>query len=233
MSRGPMLGFFIGGCAFATYMYMSKNGLNLEFILVTLFGSLSLLILFSLIASDVIPLQEILRGMMREEVRGEIGIKEITTGRTDIWVYVFDHATPFTSLFGNGFALMDQDNKWHDQDNEMHLQGAHNGYLMCFAMSGIIGFGLIFLYFFQCILMIRKSKRLLEDKQTGFYIMFFVYYAIDSLSTSNIGAGLTINTVYFLLLFSTPKTPKNSRRVSYSEEQSLEFGINSTMSDKP
>lgn len=219
MSRGPMLGFALGGCAFAVFMYLSKNGVNLEFILVTLFGSLSVLIVFSLIASDIIPLQEILRGMMREEVRGDIGIKEITTGRTDIWLYVFDHASPFTAIFGNGFALMDQDNKWHDQDNEMHLQGAHNGYLMTFAMTGIIGFTLMFLYFFQCILLIRKSKPFVGDKQTGLYILFFVYYAIDSLSTSNIGAALTINTVYFLLLFSSPMIPKNSKRKSVSEDR--------------
>ena len=159
--------------------------------------------------------------MMREEVKGDIGIRELTTGRTDIWVYVFEHASPFTSIFGNGFALMDQDNKWHDQDNEMHLQGAHNSYLMCFAMSGIIGFTLVTLYFFQCILLIRKTKNYTEPSQTAFYIMLFVYYSIDSLSTSNIGAKLELNTAYFFLIFSLPVTAKKGirNRFSYSEER--------------
>ncbi|MAA80368.1 MAG: hypothetical protein CL916_14025, partial [Deltaproteobacteria bacterium] len=221
MSRGPIVGFFIGVCAFATFKYMHKNGLNLEVILLTLFGSLSLLILLSLIASDIIPLQEVLRSMMREEVRGEIGLKEITTGRTDIWIYIFENVSPFTSIFGNGFGLMDADNKWHDQDNEMHLNGAHNAYLMSFAMCGFIGFSLMFLYFFQCILMIQRSSRFAEEKQTGLYILFFVHYAIDSLTTSNIGPGLTINTAFFLLLFSLPIIPKKRRngRTSSTEEK--------------
>ena len=223
MSRGPILGFLLGSGAFFTYKYMSKNGLNLEFILLVLLGSLSFLVILSLITTDIIPLQSILRGMMREEVKGDIGIKELTTGRTDIWVYVYEHATPFTSLFGNGFGLMDQDDKWLDQDNEMHLQGAHNGYLMAFAMSGFIGFSLILLYFFQCILLIIKSKNYAESKQTGLYIMLFVYYAIDSLSTSNIGAGLTINTAFFLLFFSLPVIPKGRTRISFSEDRNHEY----------
>ena len=222
MSRGPLLGFFIGGCAYYSYLYLSKSGLGLEIVLLLLFGVLGLLVLLSLIASDIIPLQEILRGMMREEVKGDIGIKELTTGRTDIWLYVFQNVTPFTTFFGNGFALMDSDHRGHDQDNEMHLNGAHNSYLMTFAMSGLIGFVLVTLYFFHCILLIFKTKRHIEPSMTAYYIMILTYYAIDSLTTSNIGAKLTLNTAYIFLVFSLPVVPKKDRysRNSVSRETS-------------
>ena len=225
MSRGPLLGFMIGGCGYFFYIYMNRSGIGLGIILLILFGSLSILSFLSLVTSDIIPLQSILRGMMREETSGDIGIKELTTGRTDIWVYVFDNATPFTTFFGNGFALMDSDHRAHDQDNEMHLNGAHNSYLMTFAMSGLIGFTLVTLYFFQCMLLIIKSKNYTESSQTAFYIMVLIYYAIDSLTTSNIGAALTLNTVYLLMVFSLPvsmkagiSTTSSSKKLSHSTQ---------------
>jgi len=212
LSRGPMLGMAIaGGCNFL-YIYLNRAGVSLPIIILGLIGFLGALSIVSLISCEAIDLQNILKGMSRgESSDGSISMNDLTTGRADVWIHTFHSITPFSLFFGHGFGNMFPIIEGlGDGGKEFLVHGAHNSFIMTFAQSGLIGLTLLTLYFFQCILLIVKSRKVVAPQQSGFYIMVFVFISIDSLTNSTVGATMTMNLAYYLIVFSMPLTLKSS-----------------------